>query len=96
MVPMMSSMRFRRWRSSSQPGIMGSLLEVSEGKGAGGGMGRWRRGSGKAGAGLITSLHCSCRARGLCTTWLTSLSRDRGSRKTRTTLVVVSRRFFRK
>ena len=35
------------------------MAEVSEGKGAGGGIGRCRRGSGNAGAGLITSLHCS-------------------------------------
>ena len=67
-VPTMSSMRFRRDGSSSEPGMVGSCVAASAGSGAGGGIGRRRLGSGSAGAGLITSLHRSWRARGLGTT----------------------------
>ena len=39
-VPTMSSVRFLRWRSSIHPGLLGRSALVSEGRGAGGGMGR--------------------------------------------------------
>jgi hypothetical protein len=97
----MSSTRFRRIRSSREPGMVDPCVAASEGRGAGGGIGRRRLGSGSAGAGLITSFHCSWRARGLGTTWLRSTPAtprwsDAGFRSTRTTFVVVSLRFFRK
>ena len=100
-VPTMSSTRFRRVRSSREPGMVDPCVAASEGRGAGGGIGRRRLGSASAGAGLITSFHCSWRARGLGTTWLRSPPAtprwsDAGFRSTRTTLVVVSLRFFRK